>query len=352
MQYYAIGAFGTDRYPPFTLADDPSYPAHLEVEYPQRLSRGLALVKWWLLAIPQYIIVGLFTGSGLWFAWQYGEQDHSWAGLGLIGILAVIAAVVLLVTGRYPEQIYDLLLGMNRWVLRVAGYAGLMTDKYPPFRLDMGSVAAVCDVSFQVARAEIFGLLGRNGAGKTTTVECLQGLRQADAGDLRVLGLDPRTQAPELRRHVGCQLQESALPGRIKVWEALQWFASFSSRGGDWETLIDQWGLAGKRNAHFSELSGGQRQRLFIALALVNDPQIVFLDEMTTGLDPAARHVAWGLIEAVRARGTTVVLVTHAMEEAERLCDRVAVMEAGPDRHHRYALGPDRQAHAGRHCAL
>jgi ABC-2 type transport system ATP-binding protein len=128
---------------------------------------------------------------------------------------------------------------------------------------------------------------------------------------------------------VGCQLQESALPGRIKVWEALRWFASFSSRGGNWETLIDQWGLAGKRNAHFSELSGGQRQRLFIALALVNDPQIVFLDEMTTGLDPAARHVAWGLIEAIRARGTTVVLVTHAMEEAERLCDRVAVMEAG-----------------------
>jgi len=138
VQYYAIGAFGTDRYPPFTLADDPSYPAHLEVEYPERLSRGLALVKWWLLAIPQYIIVGLFTGSGLWFAWQYGEQQHSWAGLGLIGILAVIAAVVLLVTGRYPEQIYDFVLGMNRWVLRVAGYAGLMTDKYPPFRLDMG----------------------------------------------------------------------------------------------------------------------------------------------------------------------------------------------------------------------
>ena len=138
VQYYAIGAFGTDRYPPFTLAEDPSYPAHLEVDYPQRLSRGLALVKWWLLAIPQYIIVGLFTGSGLWFAWQYGEQDHSWAGLGLIGILAVIAAVVLLVTGRYPEQIFDFVLGMNRWVLRVAGYAGLMTDEYPPFRLDMG----------------------------------------------------------------------------------------------------------------------------------------------------------------------------------------------------------------------
>ena len=138
VQYYAVGAFGTDRYPPFTLAEDPSYPAHLEVEYPGRLSRGLALVKWWLLAIPQYIIVGLFTGSGLWFAWQYGEQDHSWAGLGLIGILAVIAAVVLLVTGRYPEQIFDFVLGMNRWVLRVVGYAGLMTDEYPPFRLDIG----------------------------------------------------------------------------------------------------------------------------------------------------------------------------------------------------------------------
>jgi ABC-2 type transport system ATP-binding protein len=192
-----------------------------------------------------------------------------------------------------------------------------------------GPVAAVCDVSFQVARAEIFGLLGRNGAGKTTTVECLQGLRQADAGDLHVLGLDPRTQAIELRQRVGCQLQESALPSRIKVWEALDWFASFSSQGGDWERLIDQWGLAEKRNAHFSELSGGQRQRLFIALALVNDPQVVFLDEMTTGLDPVARHVAWSLIEAVRARGTTVVLVTHAMEEAERLCDHVAVMEAG-----------------------
>jgi ABC-2 type transport system ATP-binding protein len=192
-----------------------------------------------------------------------------------------------------------------------------------------GAVAAVRDVSFQVARAEIFGLLGRNGAGKTTTVECLQGLRRADAGEVRVLGLDPRTQAAAVRRQVGCQLQESALPSRIKVWEALQWFASFSDRGGDWEKLIDQWGLAGKRNAHFAELSGGQRQRLFVALALVNDPQIVFLDEMTTGLDPAARHVAWELIEALRARGTTVVLVTHAMEEAERLCDRVAVMEAG-----------------------
>jgi hypothetical protein len=138
VQYYAIGAFGTDRYPPFTLADDPSYPAHLEVEYPQRLSRGLALVKWWLLAIPQYVIVGVFTGSGLWAGWRFGYQNGSWGGNGLIGLLAVVAAIMLLVTGRYPDQIFDFVLGLNRWVLRVAAYAGLMTDKYPPFRLDMG----------------------------------------------------------------------------------------------------------------------------------------------------------------------------------------------------------------------
>jgi hypothetical protein len=138
VQYYAVGAFGTDRYPPFTLADDPSYPAHLEVEYPRQLSRGLALVKWWLLAIPHYIIIGVFTGSGLWTAWRFGYHDGGWGGSGLIGLLAVIAAVILLVTGRYPEQIYDFVLGMNRWVLRVAGYAGLMTDQYPPFRLDVG----------------------------------------------------------------------------------------------------------------------------------------------------------------------------------------------------------------------
>ncbi len=148
VQYYAIGAFGTDRYPPFTLADDPAYPAHLEVEYPQRLSRGLALVKWWLLAIPQYIIIGVLTGGGFGFGWRLVQSPSASLGgvsisygvgiPGLIGLLAVIAAVVLLVTGRYPEQLYNIVLGMNRWVLRVAGYAGLMTDKYPPFRLDMG----------------------------------------------------------------------------------------------------------------------------------------------------------------------------------------------------------------------
>jgi uncharacterized protein DUF4389 len=163
VQYHAIGAFGTDRYPPFTLADDPSYPAHLEIVYPQRLSRGLALVKWWLLAIPQYIIVGVFTGSGLWAGWQLGFHDGRWGGVGLIGLLALIASVVLLVTGRYPEQIFDFVLGLNRWVLRVAGYAGLMTDQYLPFRLDMGGPDAgtlVLPPSVQPRQAGIGGRTG------------------------------------------------------------------------------------------------------------------------------------------------------------------------------------------------
>ncbi len=192
-----------------------------------------------------------------------------------------------------------------------------------------GSTVAVEDVSFQVASGEIFGLLGPNGAGKSTTVECLQGLRHADGGSLRVLDLDPWTQRVRLRRRIGSQLQESALPDRIKVWEALDLFAAAAPSTVDRERLLEQWGLATKRSATFASLSGGQRQRLFVALALVNQPEVVFLDEMTTGLDPAGRRTAWGLIEAIRERGTTVVLVTHFMDEAERLCDRVAVMNRG-----------------------
>jgi ABC-2 type transport system ATP-binding protein len=192
-----------------------------------------------------------------------------------------------------------------------------------------GGVTVVDRISFEVGRGEIFGILGRNGAGKTTTVECLQGLRRADGGRMRVLGLDPLKEAAALRKRIGSQLQESALPQRIKVWEALHWFASFVPGAGDPGPLMAQWGLQEKRNTHFSDLSGGQRQRLFIALALVNEPELVFLDEMTTGLDPAARHTAWDLVRAVRDAGTSVVLVTHFMEEAERLCDRVAVFESG-----------------------
>ncbi len=192
-----------------------------------------------------------------------------------------------------------------------------------------GAVVAVADISFTVEEGEIFGLLGPNGAGKTTTVECLQGLRQADGGVLRVLGLDPQTQRRELRGWVGSQLQESALPDRIRVWEALDLFASLTPGAPDWRVLMEQWGLAGKGRASFASLSGGQRQRLLVALALVNEPKVVFLDEMTTGLDPAARRVAWDLVEAIRARGTTVVLVTHFMDEAERLCDRLAIVDRG-----------------------
>jgi len=196
-------------------------------------------------------------------------------------------------------------------------------------RKTYGNTVAVDDISFEVNQGEIYGLLGPNGAGKTTTVECLQALRKPDSGNIRVLGLDPRTQAQALRRRIGSQLQESALPDRVKVWEALDLFASVTPNALDWQVLLKQWGLAEKQKASFSSLSGGQRQRLFVALSLVNNPEVVFLDEMTTGLDPAARHVAWDLIRAIRDSGTTVVLVTHFMDEAEELCDRVAIVDRG-----------------------
>ncbi len=192
-----------------------------------------------------------------------------------------------------------------------------------------GSFTAVDDVSFHVEEGEVFGLLGPNGAGKTTSIECIQALRHSFTGDVSVLGLDPRKDARELRKYIGSQLQESALPNRMKVWEALDLFASFAPNALDWELLLKQWGLAEKRNSSFGGLSGGQQQRLFIALALVNDPKIVFLDEMTQGLDPAARRVAWDLVRAVRDKGKTVVMVTHFMDEAENLCDRLAIVNKG-----------------------
>jgi ABC-2 type transport system ATP-binding protein len=192
-----------------------------------------------------------------------------------------------------------------------------------------GDFTAVRDVSFTVEPGEIFGILGPNGSGKTTTVESLQGLRSIEGGTVSVLGLDPRSQSQEIRRRVGSQLQESALPDRIKVWEALALFSATSRRGQPWPEVMHEWGLEGKRDARFGSLSGGQKQRLFVALALVNEPEIVFLDEMTTGLDPASRRIAWDLIRAVRARGTTVVLVTHFMDEAAALCDRLCVINRG-----------------------
>jgi ABC-2 type transport system ATP-binding protein len=192
-----------------------------------------------------------------------------------------------------------------------------------------GDFAAVDGVSFEVEEGEIFGILGPNGAGKTTTVESLQGLRAIDSGRVSVLGLDPGPHADEVRRRIGSQLQESALPDRIKVWEALDLFGALSSEGPSLDSLLADWGLVDKRNDRFANLSGGQQQRLFVALALVNNPKLVFLDEMTTGLDPSARRVAWDLIRRIREQGTTVVLVTHFMEEAETLCDRLTVINGG-----------------------
>jgi ABC-2 type transport system ATP-binding protein len=192
-----------------------------------------------------------------------------------------------------------------------------------------GDTVAVDDVSFEVAEGEILGLLGPNGSGKTTTVECLQGLRRPDAGRVLVFGHDPVDEPRVVRRLIGSQLQDSALPERLKVREALRLFSVIEGADGDGEAELHDWGLTDRRDASFGDLSGGQRQRLFVALALLSRPRLVVLDEMTTGLDPAARRVAWDLIAAVRERGTTVILVTHFMDEAEVLCDRVAVLARG-----------------------
>ncbi len=192
-----------------------------------------------------------------------------------------------------------------------------------------GDTVAVDDVSFDVKPGEIFGMVGPNGAGKTTTVECIEGLRKPDSGRIRILGLDPQTDHRVLRERIGVQLQQSVLPARMKVWEALDLYASFYQNSIDWQVLVDQLGLAPKRQAPFAKLSGGQKQRLFIALALLPDPDIVFLDELTTGLDPQARHATWDMIRNVQDRGKTVFLTTHFMEEAENLCDRVAILDHG-----------------------
>jgi len=192
-----------------------------------------------------------------------------------------------------------------------------------------GDTVAVDDVSFTVADGEIFGILGPNGAGKTTTVESIEGLRAPNRGAISVLGLDPRRDRAELTQRLGAQLQDSQLPDRLRVAEALELYSSFYRAPADWRALMDALGLAGQSKTTFGQLSGGQKQRLSIALALVGNPQVVALDELTTGLDPQARRDTWALIEGVRDRGVTILLVTHFMEEAERLCDRVALIDAG-----------------------
>jgi len=196
-------------------------------------------------------------------------------------------------------------------------------------RKTYGDTVAVDDISFTVAEGEIFGILGPNGAGKTTTVECIEGLRKPDGGEISVLGLDPLQDRAKLTQVLGAQLQESQLPAKLRVAEALDLYSSFYRAPADWRRLLDLLGLADKAGTPFRKLSGGQKQRLSIALALAGGPRIAVLDELTTGLDPQARRDTWALIEGVRERGVTVVLVSHFMEEAERLCDRVALIDKG-----------------------
>jgi len=197
-------------------------------------------------------------------------------------------------------------------------------------RKTYGPTVAVDEVSFEVNHGEIFGLIGPNGAGKTTTMECIEGLRTPDRGTISVLGLDPFRQVYKLQERIGVQLQQAQLQKRIKVWEAVDlWASLYRKKAIDGERLLEQLGLTDKRNAWFMNLSGGQKQRLFIALALINDPEVVFLDELTTGLDPQSRRAIWDLVRGIRERGKTVFLTTHLMEEAERLCDRVAIIEHG-----------------------
>ncbi|MFG2124210.1 ABC transporter ATP-binding protein [Streptomyces sp. NPDC048710] len=196
-------------------------------------------------------------------------------------------------------------------------------------RKSYGGRAVVDGISFAVEEGEIFGVLGPNGAGKTTTVECVEGLRVPDAGRVRVTGLDPVADHEQVAKVLGAQLQQSELQPKLTVREALELYAAFYPHPADWRTLAERLGLAQKLDTRFARLSGGQQQRLFIALALIGNPRIVVLDELTTGLDPRARRDTWQLIEDVRASGVTVLLVTHFMEEAQRLCDRIAVIDKG-----------------------
>ncbi|WP_432950528.1 ABC transporter ATP-binding protein [Kribbella sp. CA-253562] len=195
-------------------------------------------------------------------------------------------------------------------------------------RKNYKSKTAVDGISLRVQRGQIVGVAGANGAGKTTLVECMSGLRSRDGGDVRVLGMDPWTQRRQLQQRIGVQLQESALPDALKVGEAFRLYAALYDRG-DWRTVMADWDLTDKQRVRFGSLSGGWKQRLLVALALVGDPEIVFLDELTTGLDPVARRTTWTMLKALRERGLTVVLVTHFMDEAEALCDQVLVIADG-----------------------
>ncbi len=192
-----------------------------------------------------------------------------------------------------------------------------------------GGKAVVDGVSFTVETGEIFGMVGPNGSGKTTTIECAEGLRRPDRGAVSILGLDPARERRRLAERIGVQLQESALPARLRAGEALELFGAFYRGRGEIGELLAQVGLSDKRRTPFAKLSGGEKQRLFIALALVNRPSLVFFDELTTGLDPQARRAMWDLVRSIRDAGATVFLTTHYMEEAEALCDRVLILDHG-----------------------
>ena len=196
-------------------------------------------------------------------------------------------------------------------------------------RKTYGKKTAVDGLSLRVAEGEVFGILGPNGAGKTTTVECAEGLRRPDGGSIRAFGIDPYRDRAAARRLIGAQLQESQLPDKITVAEAIGLYASFYPEPADTEALIARLGLTEKRGTRYRKLSGGQKQRVSIALALVGRPRLVVFDELTTGLDPAARRESWRLVTELQGDGVTILLVTHYADEAERLCDRVALIQAG-----------------------
>ena len=233
----------------------------------------------------------------------------------LVAMATSVRADIPVVTGIEPEQ-------------RATGVAHPVIE-VTSLHKAYGSTVAVEDVSFAIGEGEIFGILGPNGAGKTTTVECISGLRVPDGGTIGVLGLDPQRDRHAIRGLVGVQLQEGSMPPKLTVRELVDLFASFYADPADPMELLELLGLTAKRDDYYKRLSGGQKQRLSIALALIGNPRVAILDELTTGLDPQARRETWSLIEGVRDRGVTIVLVTHFMDEAERLCDRVALIDAG-----------------------
>ena len=218
-------------------------------------------------------------------------------------------------------------MSLNTWRAGTVNAAEVVTVQHLVKRY--GNLLAVNDVSFSIREGEIFGIIGPNGAGKTTSVECISGLRAPDAGSISVYGLSPQKDRNKVREVVGVQLQESALPPRLRVGEAVRLFASFYSNPLDPDELLESLGIKQCENSAFKSLSGGQKQRLSIALALVGNPKLAILDELTTGLDPEARRETWSLIGRMRDRGVTVILVTHFMDEAENLCDRLALINHG-----------------------